>query len=386
MKVILILLAFELLNFAVFVCLQRRLVLRVLALRHQLAVFQRRQKKPRLKNRDRLFWSVFSRLWPDWRSVLVIVRPETVLRWQKKRFRDYWRRKSRPGPGRPRISQRHIDFIKRISGDHPEYGKERIALELEIKFGIKHSRTTVGKYMVRKPGRPRGDQTWRTFLKNQADGIWMCDFFVQHTVRFTALYAFVIMELGSRRIVHWNVTEHPTLAWVKQQMRDATYREQPKFLIHDNDGKYGQFGRPLQIEAGGKKLSCRSALDLWLAETMAITGIPIPYGAPNAQAHVERLIGTLRRESLDKMLIWNERHFRAVLSETVSWYNGTRIHQGIRGIPLPDPEYERPPPGGRETDCNPDSERPTSRLSLRCVDVHVSMPVAGSTTGQVCRR
>jgi len=345
MKLILVLLAFELLNVAVFVCLQRRLVLRVLALRQQLAVFRRRIKRPRLKDRDRLIWSVLSRLWPDWKSALVIVRPETVLRWQKKRFRDYWRRKSRPGPGRPRIPRRHIDFIRRISTDHPEYGKERIALELEIKFGIEHSPTTVGKYMVRKPGRPRGGQTWKAFLKSQADGIWMCDFFVQHTVRFTALYAFVVMELETRKIVHWNVTQHPTLAWVKQQMRDATYREQPKFLIHDNDGKFGQFGRPLQVNAGGKKLSCRSAFDLWLVETMAVRGIPIPYGAPDAQAHIERLIGTLRRECLDKLLIWNERHFRAVLSETVSWYNGVRVHQAIRGIPLPDLEYERPPPG-----------------------------------------
>jgi len=321
MKLILVLLAFELLNVAVFVCLHRRLVLRVLALRQQLGVLQRRQKRPRLKNRDRLFWSVLSRVWPEWKSALVVVRPETVLRWQKKRFRDYWRRKSRPGPGRPRIPRRHIDFIRRISTDHPEYGKERIALELEIKFGIEHSPTTVGKYMVRKPGRPRGDQTWRTFLKNQADGIWMCDFFVQHTIRFTALYAFVVMELQTRRIVHWNVTEQPTLTWVKQQLRDATFEGQPTFLIHDNDGKYGQFGRPLQVEVDGKKLSCRSALDLWLCQALDIRGIPIPYGAPNAQAHVERLIGTLRQESLDWMLIWNERHFRAVLAETVDWYN-----------------------------------------------------------------
>jgi len=202
LKLILILLAFEMLNVAVFVCLQRRLVLRVLALRQQLAVFRRRIKRPRLKDRDRLIWSVLSRLWPDWKSALVIVRPETVLRWQKKRFRDYWRRKSRPGLGRPRIPQRHIAFIRRISTDHPEYGKERIALELEIKFGIRYSPTTVGKYMVRKPGRPRGGQTWKAFLKSQADGIWMCDFFVQHTVRFTALYAFVVMELETRKIVH----------------------------------------------------------------------------------------------------------------------------------------------------------------------------------------
>ena len=197
-----------------------------------------------------------------------------------------------------------------------------------------------------KPTRPRGDSlTWRTFLKNQADAIWMCDFCVQHTVRFTALYIFVIMELGSRKVVHINVTEHPTLAWVKRQVRDATFDEEPKFLIHDNDGIFGQFGKPVTTEVNGKKVSCRSSLDLWLAETMGIRGIPTPYHAPNAAAHVERFIGTLRRELLDRILVWNEGQLRAVVNEYVhGWYNSSRVHQGIHGIPDPDPELAAPNP------------------------------------------
>jgi len=318
-----------------------------IALRQQLAVYKRQYGRPALKNRDRLFWTLLSRIWPDWRSALVIVQPETVLRWQKRRFRDYWRRKSRSGVGRPPIEQRHIQFIRRISSDHPDYGEDRIALELEIKFGICHSPTTIGKYMV-KTTRPRPrpqSQSWRTFLKNQADAIWMCDFCVQYTVRFTALYIFVIMELGRRKVVHVNVTEHPTLAWVQQQIRDATFEEQPKFIIHDNDGIYGQLGKRVTAQVNGKMVSCRSTLDLWLAETRGIRGIATPYHAPNAQAHVERFNGTLRREVLDRILVWNERQLRTVLTEyTYRWYNNSRVHQGIHGIPAPDPELAKPIP------------------------------------------
>ena len=274
--------------------------------------------------------------------MLIIVKPETVIRWQKKRFRDFWRKKSRPGPGRPQIPKEHINYIRRISSDHPEYGKKRIALELEIKFGIKYSPSTVGKYMVRRPRRPRGTRSWKTFLRNQAKGIWMCDFFVQYTVTLVALYVFVVMGLESRKIVHWNITRYPSLDWIRQQFRDASFESQPKFIIHDNDGKYGQFGKPIIIERLGKRVSCRSAFDGWLFEVMGIRGIPTPYEAPNAAAHVERLIGTLRHEVLDKMIIWNERHLRSVLRETVSWYNGIRVHQGIHGIPSPASGMEPP--------------------------------------------
>ena len=207
------------------------LALEVLALRQQLAVFKRKQPRPRLTDLDRAFWTALKDQFAAWADALVIVRPETVVRWQKKRFRKHWTRKSKPG--RPSIPRQHIAFIKRISGDHPEYGEDRIALELEVKFGIKHSTAAVRKYMV-KPSRPRKDSTsWRIFLKNQADAIWTRDFCVQQTIRFTALYIFVIMELGSRRVVHVNATEHPSLAWVKQQVRDATFEGEPKFLIHD---------------------------------------------------------------------------------------------------------------------------------------------------------
>jgi len=254
-----------------------------LALRQQLAVYKRKRPRPPLSDTDRLFWTALKDHLANWADALIIVKPETVVSWQKKRFRKHWARRSKPG--RPTIDRRHIAFIRRISTDHPEYGEDRIALELELKFGITHSPATIRKYMV-KPSKPREpSQSWRTFLKNQADAIWMCDFCVQQTVRFKALYIFVIMELGTRRVVQINVTRHPTQAWVRQQVRDATFYGAPKFLVHDNDGMYGQLGKPVTVEVNGKKVSCRSAFDVWLAEVMGIRGIPTPYQSPNAKGY-----------------------------------------------------------------------------------------------------
>ena len=238
-EILLVIVAVQAVNTVVFVWSRRSLLASNLVLRQQLTVLKRKYPRPALRDGDRLFWSFLSRVWKDWRSMLVIVKPDTVIRLQKKRFRDYWRRKSRPGPGRPPIEQQPTEFIRRISGDHPEYGEDKIALELEFKFGIQHSEATIRKYMVKAHGPRQPSQHWRTFLKNQADAIWTGDFYVQYTVRFTALYIFVIVELGSRRIVHINVAAYPNLAWVRQQIRDATFGDQPKFLIHDNDGIFG---------------------------------------------------------------------------------------------------------------------------------------------------
>jgi putative transposase len=156
------------------------------------------------------------------------------------------------------------------------------------------------------------------------------------------------MELATRRVIHLHVTDHPTLEWTKQQIRNACFEEPPKFLLHDNDAKFGQLGLPIRVENAGKKVSCRSAFDVWLWREMGIRGIPIPYGTPNAAAHIERLIGTLRRECPDRMLILNERHLRCVLNGFIGWYSHGRVHQGLHGIPDPDPARADPKSlGGR---------------------------------------
>jgi hypothetical protein len=134
--------------------------------------------------------------------------------------------------------------------------------------------------MVKRRTGPMDSQTWRSFLRNQAKALWCCDFFVQRTVGFRVIYVFVVMELASRKIVYFHVTDHPTLEWTKQQIRNACFEGQPKFLLHDNDGKFGQFGRPLRVENAGEPVSCRSAFDAWLWQEMGIRGIPIPSGRP----------------------------------------------------------------------------------------------------------
>ncbi len=212
----------------------------------------------------------------------------------------FWRRRSRGPIGRPRIPGEHIAFIRRISGDHPEWGEDKIAEELAAKFGIQHSASTIRRYMVPRRSTPRGDQTWRTFVRNHAKEVWACDFLTQYTAFFDVVYIFVVMEIGSRRIIHANVTANPTLLWVKQQFREATADDRtPRFLVHDNDGIFGQFGRPVVVEAKGRRRSYRCHMDRWLNEVMDIEGIPI---------------------------------------------NGARPSQAIHGIPDPYPESREPPP------------------------------------------
>jgi len=181
MKILLAMLVVQILDLLVFAWLHRVAFMRILALRQQLCVCKRKWKPPKIRNRDRLFWSLLSRIWRDWRSELILECPETAIRWRKKKFREFWWRKSQRRPGRPAIANEHIHFILRISSDHPEYGEDRIALELEVKFGIRHASSTIRKYMVKRHLGPTDSQAWRRFLKNQARAIWACDFFVQHT-------------------------------------------------------------------------------------------------------------------------------------------------------------------------------------------------------------
>ena len=169
-------------------------------LRQQLATYQRTRRRPRLRIEDRVFWVVLHRLWSGWTRPLVIVRPATVLGWHRRGFKAMWRRKSRRGRiGRPTIPRKHIGFIQRISGDHPEWGEDKIAEELAAKFGIEHSTRTIRRYMVPRLGKPREGQTWRTFVLNHGKDLWACDFLTQSTAFLAVAYLFVIMETGSRR-------------------------------------------------------------------------------------------------------------------------------------------------------------------------------------------
>ena len=307
------------------------LVLENLALRQQLAAYKRACKRPRLRMRDRTFWVWLSKRWLKWPAALVIVKPETVIRWHRQGFQLYWRWKSRPKRcGRPTIPPEHIDFIRRMSGDNPSWGENKIHEELRVKFGISHSSSTIRKYMTKR--RPRRDgQKWRTFIKNHSHELFACDFMTRYTALFTTVYVFVVMEIGTRRIVHFNVTESPTLDWVKIQIRDITaFDRRPRFLLHDNDGIFGQFGR---LRDG-----FRCNLDRWLSVTMDIEGLPTPYHAPNANPHVERFHRTLREDALNHFIFLNASHVRRVAREFIEYYNRARPSQATHAIPDPYPE------------------------------------------------
>ena len=337
MKILIEIILLVALNLFLFFYIQRRMILLIAVQHQQLAIYKRTKKRPRIKERDRVFWMALSKIWISWKSHLVIVKPETVIRWHRRKFKDYWRKlsRSKKSLGRPPITKEHIAFIKHISAEHPDFSGKRITGMLKELFGVEHAPSTANKYRVKNKKPPRGTQQWSTFLKNHASSIWSFDFCIQLTFYFSRIYILVIMELENRRIVYITATMHPTLDWLKQQIRYATWDEYPRFLIHDNDGIFGQLGKSISAKLNGRSVSCRSSLDVWLANVMQIQGIPTPYFAPNANAYCERLIGTLRRECLDHVLVFNLQQLNRLLKQYKDFYNHERYHQGIKRIPDP---------------------------------------------------
>jgi len=197
------------------------LLLEIYAPRHQLAVYQRQEARLRLRERDRFIWALLSRLWPRWRRALVIVQPDTVVRWHHRAWRRYWSFKSRHrSPGRPRISAELRELILCMAKENAFWGTKRIRGEL-LALGFEVGAETVRRYRLQADRRPPS-QTWRTFLANHATHIWACDFFTVHTLNFKTLYVFFFIEHGQRAIVHFNVTRHPTAEWTWQQLIAAT--------------------------------------------------------------------------------------------------------------------------------------------------------------------
>jgi putative transposase len=292
-----------------------------LFLRKQLALFRERQVKPRRPDdATRVTLVMLSHL-IDWRAVLTIVKPDTLIRWHRKGFRLFWRWKSR-APGRPPLPPDVQQLIAAMARANVTWGEERIAAELRLKLGLRVSPRTVRRYMP-PSRRPRGrvsSQRWSTFVRNHAGAILACDFFVTITARFRTLYVFVVLDVDTRRIVHWNVTEHPTAAWTVRQFRACVPGDQPqRFLIHDRDSIYS------------------TAVDDAVG-AMGLTVLKTPVRCPQANAFCERLIGSMRRECLDWLILLNERHLRAILREWVAHYNQGRPHAslgpGIPNVPL----------------------------------------------------
>ena len=297
---------------------RRALVLENLALRHQLDVLQRNAKRPRLTNRDRALWVVLSRVWAEWRKPLTVVQPETVIRWHRRGFRLYWRWKSRPRwPGRRRVPQDLRDLIRQMSQMNPLWGAPRIHGEL-LKLGIEISQATVSKYMMRHPKPP--SQSWRTFLINYAKDIVSADFFTVPTATFRILYVFLVLSNERRQIVHFNTTDSPTSCWIGQQIVEAfPWDMAPKYMIRDRDRKDGdEFVRRV--------------------ESLGVKQVLISTQSPWQNPYVERIIGSIRRECLDHVIIFSERHLRRVLRDYFGYYHGSRTHLGLeKDCPKPRP-------------------------------------------------
>ncbi len=280
-------------------------------LRHQLGILRRAVKRPSCTPADRALLVLLASRLRAWRLALLIVQPETVLRWHRQGFRLFWRLKSRPrSTPQPKVAAATIALIRAMAAANRLWGAERIRGEL-LKLGIRVAKTTVQRHM--RDARPprRTGQTWATFLRNHAREIWACDFLPVTDLLFRPLYAFVVVALDSRRVVHVGVTRQPTDAWVAQQLREATpFDQRPRYLVRDRDSKYGAtFAR--------------------VAAASGITERRTAYRAPRQNATCERFLGSVRRECLDHVVVLGAAHLRRVLREYVAYFNQDRPHQGI---------------------------------------------------------
>ncbi len=285
------------------------LQLEVSALRHQLSVYRVERRKPRISSSDRMLWSLVSKWWSGWRKALYFVQPRTVVAWQNRRFRDYGRALSQHGrPGRPKIALELRQLIKRMWQANPTWGSPRIVSELKM-LGIDVAKSTVERYKPRhrKPPSP----SWRTFLEQHAHELASIDFFVVPTATLKVLFVLVVLVHDRRRIVHFNVAEHPTAQWTAQQLTEAfPFDTAPRYLLRDGDRGYGR-----QVQRRIRSLGMQEV----------ITAPASPWQNP----YVERMIGSIRWEFLDHVVVLNEKHLKRLLSAYLDYYHPWRTHRSL---------------------------------------------------------
>ena len=294
---------------------QRELALENLALRQQVAVLlrTRRGRRLRLGAADRAFWAILSQQWPGWRNALAIVEPATVVRWQRQAFKRFWRRRSRSGRlGRPGLDREVVKLIRRMAQANVTWGAPRIRNELAM-LGIQVAVSTVAKYMPRRRKPP--SPTWRAFLENHLRDLVAIDFFVVPTATFRILFGFIVLAHDRRRVLHFNVTAHPTAEWTARQVVQAFPEETaPRLVLRDRDKVYGE--------------RFQQAMDgLGIGEV--VTAARSPWQNPYA----ERLIGSVRRDCLDHVIVLDEVHLRRVLATYFEYYNRSRCHLSLNGDP-----------------------------------------------------
>jgi len=293
-----------------------------LALRQQLATYALEKTSPRLTPLDRAFWVALSRLWPHWRDSLVIVKPDTVIRWHRKGFRLYWRSISKRGPGRPPISDELQTLIRRLA-DENDWRARKIQAELK-KLGFTIGLATVSRYLPKRTPDLGKQQRWMTFLRNHRHGITAMDFFVVPTVGFRLLYVWFMIDHGRRRIIHFDVTANPNAQWVIQQLREAfPYDSAPDYLIYDNDSIFSRDVTRAIEHLGAKPKR-------------------IAFQSPWQNGIAERWVGSCKRETIDHVIVFNEDHLRQLLNDYVSYYNTERVHTRLQDSPEGRPVEARP--------------------------------------------
>src|ERR1019366_5468309 len=296
---------------------RRSLLLDNLALRQQLAVLKRQHPKPRIGLLDKLFWVAVRRVWSGWKQSLIVATPETVVRWHRVGFRLYWRLISRASTqvGRRQTSREVRELIFRIAVDNPTWGGPRIHGEL-LMLGFDLCERTISRWMKRAPRGPQPAQRWLAFLCNHREAIAAMDFFAAPTITFGVLYGFFVISHNRRRILHFNVTKHPTSSWIIQQLREAfPFESASRFLIFDRDAKYG-----LEVPVAVRSLK--------------MSPVRTSFESPWQNGVAESWVGSCRRDMLDHIIVVNEHHLKRLLSEYVRYYHEDRMHLGLgKGTP-----------------------------------------------------
>src|ERR1035437_2038189 len=287
-----------------------QLLLEIAMLAKQLEIYKRTDPKLKISRIDRMFFSLVMDWLSNWKERLFIVKPETVIKWHRTAFRYYWRWKSQHKGGRPKVSREVIVLIKQMANENPQWGSPRIHGELQ-KLGFNICESTVQRYMPKKGKRTTG-QNWKTFLKNHSKDIISIDFLTVPTINFKMMYVLVMIEHHRRKLIHFNVTENPNAEWSLQQIRNLLFDFAilPKYLIRDRYMKYGTL-------LGGKK------------NRFGIDEIVTAYRSPWQNGYCERVIGSIKRECLDHVIILNENHLRIILAYYFSYYNKYRTHLGL---------------------------------------------------------
>jgi hypothetical protein len=296
----------------------RSLLVENVALRQQRIVLKRRHPKPTLEYHDKLFWGFARRFWSAWKRSLIVVTPDTVVRWHRAGFRLYWAwlSRHRPASGRQRISLALRDLIFRMAAENPPWGAPRIHGELRM-LGFAISERTVSRWVRRAPRSPEPAKLWLAFLRHHREAIAAMDFFPVPTIRFGILYAFFIIAHDRRRILHFNLTRHPTEAWVVQPLRDPfPYESAQKYLIFDRDTKFG-------------------SATITAVQSMGSTPIRTSFRSPWQNGVAERWVGSCRRDLLDHVIVFGDRHWKRLLSEYVRYYHDDRTPLGLaKATPL----------------------------------------------------